>query len=392
MIRTRPDPEGGLDASPLPADVLARCWALLDVGAADQAARLADRIEAHAAGRGEATPVARAELAAVRARCHLLRGDLDAAVVLQTLARRQGHDHPMPPREVADLVDVVAQLGWFRQAGQLVAEHDDGGVAGPVAEAAAGLALAEGRLGAALALARAALNAERARPSDPLVTERIAWVTGAALLERGHVTAALAPLRTACAGARRSRLQHVLARAAASLARAHALLGDPEAGHAVLAAARRPLHPGRLPARIRSWIDRAEVRVLLVEGDVDAAAPIVAGLGGDHPDLDVTVLQAWTALAGSDPEAAGHLLGRSRSGEVGLGALIEADILRSRSAIGRTGVVGSLGDAVRRAAPDGHVAVFLEHGPDLVAPLRALAAVEPSAHAALLLDRLASPA
>lgn len=391
MIRTRPDPEGGLDASPLPADVLAQCWALLDVGAADQAARLADRIEAHAAGRGEATPVARAELAAVRARCHLLRGDLDAAVVLQTLARRQGHDHPMPPRELADLVDVVAQLGWFRQAGQLVAEHDDGAT-GPVAEAAAGLALAEGRLGAALALARTALGAERARPSETLVTERIAWVTGAALLERGHVTAALAPLRTACAGARRSRLQHVLARAAASLARAHALLGDPDAGHAVLAAARRPLHPGRLPARIRSWIDRAEVRVLLVEGDVDAAVPIVAGLGGDHPDLGVIVLQAWTALAGSDPEAAGHLLGRSRSGEVGLGPLIEADILRSRSAIGRTGVVGSLADAVRRAAPEGHVAVFLEHGPELVAPLRALAATDPSAHAALVLDRLAPPA
>jgi hypothetical protein len=389
MIGTRPDPEGGLDAPPRKADVLARCWALLDEGAADQAARLADQVEARTTAGDGATPAARAELAAVRARCHLLRGDLDAAIVLQTLARR-GHGHQMPPREVADLVDVVAQLGWFRQAGQLVAEHDDG-AAGPVAEAAAGLALAEGRLGAALALARTALSAERTGPSDALVTERIAWVTGAALLERGHVTAALAPLRTACAGARRSRLQHVLARAAASLARAHALLGDPDAGHAVLTAARRPLHPGRLPARIRSWIDRAEVRVLLVEGDVDAAVPIVARLGGDHPDLDVAVLQAWTALAGSDPEAAGHLLGRSRSGEVGVGALIEADILRSRSAIGRAGVVGSLGDAVGRAAPDGHVAVFLEHGPDLVAPLRALAAVEPSAHATLLLDRLAPP-
>ncbi|HEX7132149.1 MAG TPA: hypothetical protein VF228_06205, partial [Iamia sp.] len=71
-----------------PLDAVARAEAFVAAGRPDDAARAAD--EADRALPGAAAPEAiRARITHVRAQCHLLWGDLDAALVLHVLRLRE---------------------------------------------------------------------------------------------------------------------------------------------------------------------------------------------------------------------------------------------------------------------------------------------------------------
>jgi len=232
----------------------------------------------------------------------------------------------------------------------------------------------QGRLGAAVRTCQRALELA-GEPGQPRLPAAGMAQVGLAevLYERDELDAAGRQATAGVAHCRELAYTQALATGLAILARIRHAQGD-RAGAMDAMEQAEAVMPGPEVADLLNPVPSQRARLLLASGDLAEAARWVRerGLGADdrpdYPHERAYLVLARVLLAEQTPERALGLLGRLRDlavAEDRAGSLVEVGVLRTlglAAAGDEAGALTALAEAVRLAAPEGYVRVFVDEG------------------------------
>jgi LuxR family maltose regulon positive regulatory protein len=242
---------------------------------------------------------------------------------------------------------------------------------------------AQGRLDAVIRTCQQALELTAGSGPPPPASGPAQVVLAEVAYQRNDLDGALRQVIDGIALCRRFVYTTPLATGLATLAWLRQASGDPAGALAAIAEAGRAA-PG--PAGLLNPVPAQRARLLLAQGDVDAAARCAHELGlapGDepaYPHEPGQLLLARVLLAQGRADQALALLGRLHAAALAQdrgGSLIETGALRALALAASgdpDGAVSALADALTLACPQGHVRVFADEGEPMAALLRRLAA------------------
>jgi LuxR family transcriptional regulator, maltose regulon positive regulatory protein len=269
---------------------------------------------------------------------------------------------------------------------------------------------AQGRLGAALRTYQHGLELASEPSHPPLPAAGMAHVGLAeALYERDQLAAALEHVTVGVALGRQLAYTPPLATGLVTLARIRHAQGDQDGALHALDQAEGAM-PDPAMVDLLNPVPSQRARLLLASGDPTPALRLIRQRGlsvddqPDYPHERAHLLLARVLLAERTPGRAVALLGRLHALAAAQGrvsSVIEVLALRARSleAVGDDhGALVALVEALRLAAPEGHLRVFLDEGAPMARLLGRLATTPAEAQAAAAshlvrghLDRLVQP-
>ncbi len=320
-----------------------------------------------------------------------LRGDADAAATLASQAHSQLDDGETMLNSICQLELALADRlrGRLDDAERGFASSIAGwgmagerGVAAAVCNLLGHIQLAQGRLDAVLATYQLALEIT-APPGQPALPAAGIAYAGMAEVEyqRGELEAALRHVTEGITRLRAVNYTAPLATGLATLAWIRQATGDAAGALDAIGEAER-VAPSPAAASLSNPVPAQRARLLLAQGDVDAAARWTQRHGlraDDEPgyaqEREYLVL-ARVLLAQHNPGPALALLQRlagAAASQGRTGSIIEIQALRALALAARgdrAGALGALTEALTLACPQGYVRVFADEG----APMRALLA------------------